>query len=213
MSTRATTIERATLRGRNHPDEQAAALWPAPEGGATASLTEAALRSFAAHPANHRPTGRTATIETGAGAPVTATVENAVSAVGDGRPPPATPLGSDAELAKLDQDPALLCANLALCVVEILAGARSLDQVGRWVTDSVFVHLLRRTVLAARSRAVSAQEAMRPRFRIGAPRLSQPADGVVEAVVMVHQPSRSRAIALRLERHRGRWRATAISVL
>src|SRR3954465_12448283 len=42
-------------------------------------------------------------------------------------------------------DPATLCANLARCVIEILAGARPLDQIGRWVSDSVYVHLLRRT--------------------------------------------------------------------
>lgn len=127
--------------------------------------------------------------------------------------PGAIRLATDADLAGPGQDPGLLCANLAHCVVEILAGARSLDQLGRWVTDSVYIHLLRRTVLAARARAVSAQEAMRPRFRVGTPLLSHPSAGVVEAVVLVHQPSRSRAIAIRLERHRDRWRATAISVL
>ncbi|WP_025155512.1 Rv3235 family protein [Leifsonia aquatica] len=132
---------------------------------------------------------------------------------GDGRPPPPVGPAPVAELTALEQDPALLCANLALCIVEILAGARSLDQIGRWVTDSVFVNLLRRTAIASRSRAVSAQEAMRPRFRIGTPLLSQLADGSIEAVVVVHQPSRSRAIAIRLERHRDRWRATVLSVL
>ncbi|UAJ80597.1 hypothetical protein IT072_06130 [Leifsonia sp. ZF2019] len=130
-------------------------------------------------------------------------------------PPPLTtsdPGAYDA-LAALDDDPELLCLNLAHCVVEILAGARALDQIGRWVTDAVFLHLLRRTVLAARARSVAAQEAMRPRFRLGAPVLGRPADGVIEAVVVVHQTSRSRAVAVRLERHRSRWRATAISVL
>lgn len=132
---------------------------------------------------------------------------------GDGRPPPRAEPAPVAELTPLEQDPALLCANLALCVVEILAGARSLDQIGRWVTDAVFVNLLRRTVIVSRSRAVSDQDAMRPRFRVGTPRLSQLADGSIEAVVVVHQPSRSRAIAIRLERHRHRWRATVLSVL
>jgi hypothetical protein len=151
-------------------------------------------RSFAAHPSNH----------------VTATPRLAGATDG---PASIEADGVTDEPIGLDHDPALLCANLALCVVEILAGARALDQIGRWVTDSVFVHLLRRTALAARTRAITSQEAMRPRFRIGAPVLSHPAEGVVEAVVLVHQPSRSRAIALRLERHRTRWRATAISVL
>lgn len=115
--------------------------------------------------------------------------------------------------AALDRDPGLLCANLALCIVEILAGARSLDHIARWVTDAVFVQLLRRTVLAARARTATGEKAMRPRVRIGIPHTCALSEGVVEAVVVVHQRTRSRAIAMRLERHRTRWRATAITVL
>ncbi len=114
---------------------------------------------------------------------------------------------------RADDDPGPLCAALALCVVEIIAGARPLEQLNRWVTNSVFVHLLHRTVIAARARAVSATEAMRPRVRVGDPVISRPHQDAVESVVMVHQPARSRAVAIRLERHRDRWRATAITVL
>lgn len=112
-----------------------------------------------------------------------------------------------------DPDPGTLCSSLARCVIEILAGARPLDQISPWVSDGVYVHLLRRTVLAARARALSAEDALRPRLRLGEPRLSRPSDGVVEAVVLVHQQGRSRAVAMRLERHRARWRATTINVL
>lgn len=211
MSTRATTIERLAPRGGTTPTDTTTPPWQGRRADLHDALPEAARRSFAAHPVNHRP--RT----TGTDAVMSRVTGESPSAA----PPTHADTGADQarldqmrlDQARLDQDPALLCANLALCVVEILAGARALDQIGRWVTDSVFVHLLRRTVIAARSRAVSAQEAMRPRFSIGTPRLTHPAEGVVEAVVMVHQVSRSRAIALRLERHRARWRATAISVL
>lgn len=113
----------------------------------------------------------------------------------------------------LDDDPGLLCANLALCVIEIFAGARSLDQLARWVDDAVFTQLLRRSVIAARARAARGEQSMRPRVRIGVPHVSPLDDATVEAVVLVHQPSRSRAIAMRLERYRARWRATAITVL
>ena len=112
-----------------------------------------------------------------------------------------------------DPSPSTLCSNLARSVVEILAGARSLDQIGRWVSDSVYVHLLRRTMLSARGRADSAEDTLRPRMQIGEPVISSPSEGVVEAVVLVHQPGRSRAVAIRLERHRTRWRATAVNVL
>jgi hypothetical protein len=124
--------------------------------------------------------------------------------------------GADDELrtdSGIGEDARLLCAKLALCVIEILAGARPLDQLGRWVSDSVFIQLLRRTVIAARSREVTGDEARRPRVRVGEPLLNRLGDSVVEAVVMIHQPARSRAVALRLERHRARWRATAITVL
>ncbi|MCI0158248.1 hypothetical protein KNO15_16220 [Leifsonia shinshuensis] len=113
----------------------------------------------------------------------------------------------------LDDDPSLLSAKLALCVVEILAGARALDQLGRWVSDSVYVQLLRRTVIAARSREALGDDARRPRVRVGEPMVTRLGESIVDAVVMIHQPTRSRAVALRLERHRKRWRATAISVL
>lgn len=115
--------------------------------------------------------------------------------------------------ATLDRDPGLLCANLALCVIEILSGARSLDHIARWVTDAVFVQLMRRTVIASRARTATGEKAMRPRVRIGVPHLCPLGEDAVEAVVVVHQRTRSRAIAMRLERHRSRWRATAITVL
>ncbi|WP_348786867.1 Rv3235 family protein [Leifsonia sp. NPDC080035] len=115
--------------------------------------------------------------------------------------------------AVLDRDPGLLCANLALCVVEIIAGARSLDHIARWISDAVFVQLMRRTVIAGRARRATGARAMRPRVRIGVPHLCTLDEATVEAVVVVHERARSRAIAMRLERHRSRWRATAITVL
>lgn len=110
-------------------------------------------------------------------------------------------------------DPGPLAANLALCVVEILAGARELDQLSRWVSDPVFVHLLRRSTIAARTRQITGKPVLRPRLRVGDPVIARPQDGVVEAVVVVHQPARSRAVAIRLEAVGARWRASALTVL
>lgn len=135
----------------------------------------------------------------------------------DGRPPlSVVQQDPDPDLrlvGGLDDDPGLLSAKLALCVIEILAGARPLDQLGRWVSDSVFVQLLRRTVIASRSREATGDDVRRPRVRVGQPMVNRRGESIVDAVVMIHQPTRSRAVALRLERHRKRWRATAISVL
>ena len=50
-------------------------------------------------------------------------------------------------------DPRPLLENLTRCVIEILAGARELEQIARWVTDDVYRTLLSRSVISARARA------------------------------------------------------------
>ena len=110
-------------------------------------------------------------------------------------------------------DPEPLLRNLTHCVIEVLAGARDLEQLARWVTDDVYRTLTKRVVLAARARRVKGQAPQRPAFSLGRVIICEPADGVVEAVVMVHQRARSRAVAIRLEGLDQRWRASAISVL
>ena len=110
-------------------------------------------------------------------------------------------------------DPEPLLRNLTHCVIEVLAGARDLEQIARWVTDDVYRNLSKRVVLAARARRVKGQAPQRPAFMVGRVTTCEPADGVVEAVVMVHQRARSRAVAIRLEGLDQRWRASAISVL
>lgn len=109
--------------------------------------------------------------------------------------------------------PEPLLENLTRCVIEVLAGARELEQLTRWVSDEVFRHLLIRVVLASRARAAKNQPPRRPQFAIGRISMYQPHEDVIEAVVMVHQRTRSRAVALRLEGLDSRWRATAINVL
>lgn len=110
-------------------------------------------------------------------------------------------------------DPEPLLVNLTRCVIEVLAGARELDQLARWVSDDVYRHLLKRVVLSARARAVKGQRAQRPSITIGRVIVSEPRDGVIEAVVIVHSRVRVRAVALRLEGLDHRWRASAINVL
>ncbi|CAN5282069.1 hypothetical protein BH11ACT2_BH11ACT2_08140 [soil metagenome] len=110
-------------------------------------------------------------------------------------------------------DPEPLLENLTRCVVEILAGARDLEQIARWVTDDVYRHLLKRVVISTRARQARRRIASRPAFTIGTTRICEPRDGVVEAVIIVHGRARSRAVALRLEGLDRRWRATAINVL
>ena len=110
-------------------------------------------------------------------------------------------------------DPEPLVTNLARCVLEVLAGARDLEQLTRWVTDDVYTTLLHRAVLAERSRRVKGITAMRPALTVLSAHLSEPRDGVVEATVIVRNPVRVRAVAIRLEGLDRRWRASAIGVL
>jgi Family of unknown function (DUF6459) len=110
-------------------------------------------------------------------------------------------------------DPGPLLENLTRCVIEVLAGARDLEQLARWVSDDVYRHLLKRVVLSTRARRARDQKATRPTFTIGSAAICQPRDGVVEAVVIVRGRARTRAVAIRLEGLDSRWRATAINVL
>jgi hypothetical protein len=68
-------------------------------------------------------------------------------------------------------------------------------------------------VISSRARAAKGQQPTRPAFTIGSTSVTQPRDGVIEAVVIVQGPARTRAVAMRLEGMDGRWRATSLAVL
>lgn len=72
---------------------------------------------------------------------------------------------------------------------------------------------MRRMVIASRHRVITGTETKRPRIRLGRPVISRVSDSIVETVVLVHQPTRSRAVAIRLEWYRTRWRATAVHII
>lgn len=110
-------------------------------------------------------------------------------------------------------EPAVLIENLATGVVEVLGGVRDLEQLGRWLSEGVYRHLLRRSIIAARGRAARGQTPARPVAGVAATRLTYPAGNVVEATVLLHGATRTRAVAIRLEGMDSRWRATALAVL
>lgn len=130
------------------------------------------------------------------------------------------PLGEDDELfgrqpsSRHDlPDPRPLVENLTRCVIEIIAGARDLEQIARWVDDTVYTTLLKRVVISAQARQAARRPTTRPLFTLGTVSICEPRDGVVEAVVIVRGRARTRAVAIRLEGFDRRWRATAITVL
>jgi len=110
-------------------------------------------------------------------------------------------------------DPEPLLTNLARGVMEVFAGVREVDQLARWLAEDAFRKLVVRANLAARARSARGMRATRPVHRILSTRVTCPVDGVVEGVVVVEGPHRTRAIALRLEGTDGRWRATSLALL
>jgi hypothetical protein len=110
-------------------------------------------------------------------------------------------------------DPVPLLRNLTAGVLESLAGVRDLDQLARWLTEEAYRGLLVRVNLAIRARSARGVPAVRPVHSILSVHHSSPADGVVEAVVIVAGPARTRAVAIRLEGIDRRWRATSLALL
>lgn len=106
-----------------------------------------------------------------------------------------------------------LLRNLTMGVLEVLAGVREIEQLARWLTEDAYRKLVTRANLATRARSARGVPAARPVHRILSTRQCVPADGVVEAVVVVSGPARTRAVAMRLEGMDRRWRATSLALL
>jgi len=110
-------------------------------------------------------------------------------------------------------DPATFLQNLTRGVLEVLSGVREVDQLARWMTEDAYRKLLTRANLATRARSARGVPATRPVHAILSVHHSSPADGVVEAVVIVSGPARTRAVAIRVEGMDKRWRATSLALL
>lgn len=110
-------------------------------------------------------------------------------------------------------DPEPLLRSLTQGVLEVFAGVREIDQLARWFSEDAYRALLARANLAARARSARGIAPVRPVFEILSLRCSLPADAVVESVIVVAGPGRTRAVAVRLEGLDHRWRATSFAVL
>ena len=110
-------------------------------------------------------------------------------------------------------DPETFLRNISRGVLEIFAGVREVDQLARWLTEDAYRKLVTRANLAARARSARGIPAKRPVHQIVSVRHSSPADGIVEGVVIVRGPARTRAVALRLEGMDGRWRTPSLALL
>lgn len=104
-------------------------------------------------------------------------------------------------------DPGLVVRRLATASVEVITGVRPAAQLARWLAPGVLDALRVRSTLG-RHAALRASRA--PACR--AVRVSRLDPHVVEATAVVDDGRRVRAVALRLETHRGAWRATALEI-
>lgn len=102
---------------------------------------------------------------------------------------------------------------LALRAVEVIAGARPLEHLARWVTDDVYAHLSLRTSIAARARAITGVVAERPRLWIDHVRTWPTETGGFNAVILVYDKRRAHVVSVQLEGLDQRWQAIVLVVM
>ncbi|GER24353.1 hypothetical protein NCCP1664_28480 [Zafaria cholistanensis] len=143
------------------------------------------------------------------------------------QPPPAPPWGSppgplqppvppapDATQAAADRaerhQVASVVRMVAQAVFEALSGARPVHQLARWLDLENFEKLRLRVELTRAARPARSAGARGPVVR--RTRVCRVAEGSYEAAVVVAEPERVRAAALRIERRRGQWRVCALEI-
>lgn len=105
-------------------------------------------------------------------------------------------------------DPMLVARRLAGASVEVIVGRRPAAQLARWLAPGVLDVLRARATLTRHAATPAATRA--PAVR--GVRVCALHEHLVEATAVVDDGRRVRAIALRLETHRGGWRATALEI-
>lgn len=109
--------------------------------------------------------------------------------------------------------PDTLLRMLAPAVVEVIAGVRNISQLAAHLSEDVYGRLRDRSVKVAQERAKRGETPLAPKLRVANMMNQEPRDGVVESVVLVQSPTRTRAVTIRLEGINRRWRATSVSVI
>lgn len=114
-------------------------------------------------------------------------------------------------------DPYRWSRRLVQVLVEVMSGNRAATQLLRWTSPEVYERVRVLTAPAPRATAtgqlrstVTGAGAGRRRPVVRSVRVCEPADGVAEVSAVVLTGQRAQALAVRLEGHDGRWRATAL---
>lgn len=120
--------------------------------------------------------------------------------------PDAPPLVWPRPLMEDLPDPATWTGTLVRTCVEVLLGSRPSAQLSRWLTSELYEMLSRRAAVG------SATATTARRVRVVRVHTTPVSDVCHEASVVFHDGRRVRAAAIRIEVHRGRWRATALEI-
>lgn len=105
-------------------------------------------------------------------------------------------------------DPTPIVERLAVAAVEVLNGHRSIRQLQKWLAPHTYIALAQRAGLASRCGKRTSLPA-----RVISSRTCFPRPAVCEAAIVVWDVNRPRACTIRMEMHRGRWRANALDVI
>ncbi|AEE46591.1 Rv3235 family protein [Cellulomonas fimi] len=108
-----------------------------------------------------------------------------------------------------DADPAAFAGRLALATVEVLGGHRPAGQLARWLTPGVLDALQVRAAITQRVHGAR-PTARSPQLRRVRACAVDP--HTLEACAVVDDGPVVRAVAVRLETHRGTWRATVLEI-
>lgn len=121
----------------------------------------------------------------------------------------AVPIRTCEETAQPLPEPAPWAGAVVLGAIEALVGLRPPNQLARLLAPELYGPLARRARLAER---VVGRPARARRTQVRRVRVCRIDARTVEASVVVHDGARVRGAAVRLEAHRGRWRATALEI-
>lgn len=130
---------------------------------------------------------------------------------GGWRPP--APRPGDPEVRSTPGDPTALCCAVAHAATEVLRGVRPLAQLVRSVSPEVYEQLAARLqVTAAARERRGAPPTPQSRSRVRRARVVRVGPEAAEAGIVIDDADRVRAVALRVELHRGRWRAVVLEI-
>ncbi|WP_051619957.1 Rv3235 family protein [Haematomicrobium sanguinis] len=115
-------------------------------------------------------------------------------------------------LAREEQHIHKIACAVAVAAIEALAGHRSLAQLTRWLDRETYERVARRASLTVRLNSAGFIRNVHAGAHIQRSQAQRIAPGIYETAVIIAEKTRARAIALRIEQHRGLWKITALDI-